>query len=52
MVIKYIGALVYVIDVILQGPTITSLRLMLNIVNNFEIILLSNLILIKSIHCI
>ena len=32
---NYIGALVYADDVILPGPTITSLRLMLNTVNNF-----------------
>ena len=32
---KYIGALVYADDVILLGPTIMSLRLMLNTVNNF-----------------
>ena len=32
---KYIGALVYADNVILLGPTIMSLRLMLNTVNNF-----------------
>ena len=31
----HIGALVYADDVILLGPRITSLRLMLNTVNNF-----------------
>ena len=32
---KYIGAVICTADVIVLGPTITSLRLMLKIVNNF-----------------